>query len=90
MATKNSIYISDSNGKEILEGGTAPAGSVDFSGTTEANKNVNVSVGVRTFDAESPDGKLPMTGIPLAKGVYTARYKFDHLEEEKRRSFTLT
>ena len=90
MATKNTILMTDSDGNEIPEGATVRAGEVSFSGTTKADKDVHVEVGDRKFSFNNTGEQLPVIGIQLAAGSYIARYKFDHLEEEKRRSFTLT
>ncbi|WP_416740751.1 MULTISPECIES: hypothetical protein [Pseudomonas] len=89
MATKNSISMHDSNGKEIPDGATAPAGDVSFSGTTKSDEEVYVEVGDRKFSFSSPDGQLPVITIPLKAGRYTAQFHFVHLDEKQSRTFTL-
>lgn len=90
MATQNSIYICDSNRKEIPDGGTARAGDVYFTGTTKANEKVDVTVGNRRFSTYGSDGQFPLISFPLEAGSYTARYSFEYMNEEQSRDFTLT
>lgn len=90
MTIDNTIVFRDSAGKEVVDGTKVTGEALTLTGTTPANKLVEIFFNNEEeprFSVRSAADHFGRNTLYLKPGSYHTRVKFEHLKEEKELFF---